>query len=130
MLYSKCIFISYSLNFSVHISCTYSNTISRLFIKLSGREEAKLAKHSDMSWKQDHPSTLFGNSVQKAERLLKQVKSHPEEIAIEHAFNQIERAENAFMNAKEYGEHLDTVQQNKEYLEQIKQQLREMQGEK
>jgi len=94
---------------------------------MAGRGELELAKHSDMSWKKDHPSTLFGNSVQKAERLLKHVKSHPEEIAIEHAFNQIEHAENAFMNATEYGEHLDTVQQNKEYLEQIKQQLHEMQ---
>ncbi len=86
----------------------------------------KVAKHSDTSWKQDHPSTLFSNSVQKADRLLKHAKSHPEEIAIEHAFNQIEHAENARVNAEQYGEHLDTVQQNKEYLAQIKQQLHEM----
>ncbi|MGE7114916.1 hypothetical protein [Lysinibacillus sp. NPDC047702] len=85
-----------------------------------------MAKHSDISWKQDHPSTLFSNSVQKAERLLKHAKSHPEEIAIEHAFDQIDHAENAYMNAHQYGEHLDTVQQNKEYLEQIKQQLHDM----
>jgi len=81
-----------------------------------------------MSWKQDHPSTLFGNSVQKAERLLKQAKSHPEEIAIEHAFNQIEHAENALLNAVEYGEHMDTIQQNKEHLDLIKRQLHEVQG--
>ncbi len=85
-----------------------------------------MAKHSDTSWKQDHPSTLFSNSVQKAERLLKHAKSHPEEIAIEHAFDQLDHAENAYMNAQQYGEHLDTVQQNKEYLEQIKQQLHDM----
>ncbi|MGG0656058.1 hypothetical protein [Rummeliibacillus pycnus] len=86
-----------------------------------------MAKHSDVSWKQDHPSTLFGNSVQKAERLLKQAKSHPEEIALEHAFNQISHAENALMNAVEYGEHMDTIQQNKEHLELIKHQLHEVQ---
>ncbi|WP_102693459.1 hypothetical protein [Rummeliibacillus pycnus] len=85
-----------------------------------------MAKHSDMSWKQDHPSTLFGNSVQKAERLLKQAKSHPEEIAIEHAFNQIDHAENALLNAVEYGEHMDTIQQNKEHLDLIKRQLHEV----
>ncbi|MFY0520482.1 hypothetical protein ACOMCU_22035 [Lysinibacillus sp. UGB7] len=85
-----------------------------------------MAKHSDTSWKQDHPSTLFSNSVQKAERLLKHAKSHPEEIAIEHAFDQIEHAENARFNAEQYGEHLDTVQQNNEYLEEIKQQLHDM----
>ncbi len=79
-----------------------------------------------MSWKQDHPSTLFGNSVQKAERLLKQAKSHPEEIAIEHAFNQIDHAENALLNAVEYGEHMDTIQQNKEHLDLIKRQLHEV----
>ncbi|MGE7623856.1 hypothetical protein ACQKMD_12555 [Viridibacillus sp. NPDC096237] len=86
-----------------------------------------MAKHSETSWKQDHPSTLFSNSVQKADRMLKQVKSHPEEIAIEHTFNQIEHAENARLNAEQYGENLDTVQQNKEYLELIKQQLHEVQ---
>lgn len=86
-----------------------------------------MAKHSDISWKQDHPSTLFSNSVQKADRMLKQVKSHPEEIGIEHTFNQIEHAENAHLNAERYGENLDTVQQNKENLELIKQQLHEVQ---
>lgn len=85
-----------------------------------------LAKHSDTSWKQDHPSILFSNSVLKADRLLKHAKSHPEEIALEHAFNQIKHAENARFNAEQYGEHLDIVQQNKESLEQIKQQLHEM----
>ncbi len=91
-----------------------------------GREENRLAKHSDTSWKQDHPSTLFSNSVQKADRMLKHAKSHPEEMAIEHAFDQIKHAENARLNAEQYGEHLDIVQQNKDYLEQIKQQLHEM----
>ncbi|AMO31586.1 hypothetical protein J2D69_23255 [Lysinibacillus sphaericus] len=85
-----------------------------------------MAKHSDTSWKQDHPSTLFSNSVQKADRMLKHAKSHPEEMAIEHAFDQIKHAENARLNAEQYGEHLDIVQQNKDYLEQIKQQLHEM----
>lgn len=41
--------------------------------------------------------------MQKADRLLKHAKSHPEEIAIEHAFNQIKHAENARFNAEQYG---------------------------
>ncbi|MFJ7734732.1 hypothetical protein ACIQ2D_00210 [Lysinibacillus sp. NPDC097287] len=86
-----------------------------------------MAKHSETSWKQDHPSTLFGNSVQKAYRLLTHAKSHPEEIAVEHAFDQISHAENAHSNAVQYGEHLDMVQQNKALLEQVKQQLHEVQ---
>ncbi|MEO4055331.1 hypothetical protein [Solibacillus sp. CAU 1738] len=85
-----------------------------------------MAKHSHMSWKQDHPSTLSSNSVQKAERLLKLAKSHPEEMAVEHVFNQITHAENALLNAEQYGEHLDIVQQNKDQLELIKQQLHEV----
>lgn len=94
---------------------------------MAGRDEAKLAKHSHVSWKQDHPSTLSSNSVQKAERLLKIAKSHPEEMAIEHTFNQISHAENALINAEQYGEHLDIVQQNKDNLAKIKQQLHEVQ---
>ena len=84
-----------------------------------------MAKHSDTSWKKDHPSTLFSNSVQKANRAVKQAMSHPEEIAIEHAFNSIDHAENALMNAEQHQEHMDTVEQNKEMLDTIKQQLQE-----
>lgn len=84
-----------------------------------------MAKHSDTSWKQDHPSTLLSNSVQKANRAVKQAMSHPEEIAIEHAFNSIEHAENALMNAERHQEHMDMVEQNKEMLDTIKQQLEE-----
>ncbi|WP_413366838.1 DUF2564 family protein [Lysinibacillus sp. 3P01SB] len=84
-----------------------------------------MAKHSDTSWKKDHPSTLLTNSVQKANRAVKQAMSHPEEIAIEHAFNSIEHAENALMNAEQHQEHMDTVEQNKEMLDTIKQQLEE-----
>lgn len=87
-----------------------------------------MAKHSDTSWKQDHPSTLLSNSVQKADRAVKQAMSHPEEIAVEHAFNSIERAENALSNAEQYNEHLDTVEQNKAHLEGLKHQLHETQG--
>lgn len=86
-----------------------------------------MAKHSDTSWKKDHPSTLLSNSVQKANRAVKQAMSHPEEIAIEHAFNAISHAENALSNAEQHNEHMDTVQQNKEQLELIKQQLQETQ---
>lgn len=86
-----------------------------------------MAKHSDTSWKKDHPSTLFSNSVQKANRAVKQVMSHPEEIAMEHAFNAITRAENALFNAEQHNEHMDTVTQNKEQLEQVKMQLNEVQ---
>lgn len=94
---------------------------------MAGREEIVLAKHSDTSWKQDHPSTLSSNSVQKAERMLKIAKSHPEEMAVEHTFDQIAHSEKAILNAEEYGEHLDIVQQNKEQLERIKQQLQKVQ---
>jgi len=87
-----------------------------------------LAKHSVTSWKKDHPSTLLSNSVQKADRAVKQAMSHPEEFAIEHAFNSISHAENALTNAEQYDEHMDTVQQNKEQLELIKQQLHEAQA--
>ncbi|MNJ53183.1 hypothetical protein D3C77_485630 [compost metagenome] len=86
-----------------------------------------MAKHSDTSWKKDHPSTLLSNSVQKADRAVKQAMSHPEEITVEHAFNSISHAENAVLNAEQHDEHMDTVQQNKEQLEQVKQQLQEVQ---
>ncbi|MGM9950618.1 MAG: DUF2564 family protein [Lysinibacillus sp.] len=84
-----------------------------------------MAKHSDTSWKKDHPSTLLSNSVQKANRAVKQAMSHPEEMAIEHAFNSIDHAENALLNAEQHQEHMDTVEQNKEMLDTIKQQLQE-----
>ncbi|MFJ7952714.1 hypothetical protein ACIQZG_14410 [Lysinibacillus sp. NPDC096418] len=87
-----------------------------------------MGKRTETSWKQDHPSTLFGNSVQKAYRLLKHAKQHPEEMAVEHAFDQIFHAENSFANAVQHGEHLDMVQQNKELLEQIRHELHEVQN--
>ncbi|MFF5996013.1 hypothetical protein AAGS61_14865 [Lysinibacillus sp. KU-BSD001] len=86
-----------------------------------------MAKHSDTSWKKDHPSTLFSNSVQKADRAVKQAMSHPEEIAVEHAFNSISHAENARSNAEQRNEHMDLVEQNTEHLELMKQQLQEAQ---
>lgn len=86
-----------------------------------------MAKHTDQSWKQDHPSTLFSNSVQKADRAVKQAMSHPQEIAVEHAFNAISHAENAKMNAIEHNEHTDIIEQNIAHLEQLKQQIEEVQ---
>ena len=86
-----------------------------------------MAKHTDQSWKQDHPSTLFSNSVQKADRAVKQAMSHPEEIAIEHAFNSISHAENAKLNAVQHNEHMDIVEQNIAYLNQLKEQIEEVQ---
>ncbi|CAM5222764.1 hypothetical protein UACE39S_01012 [Ureibacillus acetophenoni] len=83
-------------------------------------------KHSSGSWKQDHPSTLFGNAVQRADRAVKQAMSHPQEIAVEHAFNSIEHAENAYENARQHNEHLDMVESNKEHLDMVKQQLDEV----
>lgn len=85
-----------------------------------------MAKDSKPSWKKDHPSTFLSNSVLKADRSVKQAMSHPEEIAAEHAFNSILRAENAFANAVERNEHMDTVQQNKEQLDLMRQQLNEV----
>ena len=90
-----------------------------------GKERGTMAKHSDKSWKKDHPGTLLSNSVQKADRAVKQVMSHPEEIAVEHAFNSISHVENALLNAEQHNEHMDTVEQSKEQLELIKQQLNE-----
>ena len=77
------------------------------------------------SWKQNHPITLLSNSVEKSERAVKQVLSHPEEIAVEHAFNALEHSENALHNAEERQEHLDLVEQNKAKLSELKQQLYE-----
>ena len=75
------------------------------------------------SWKQNHPITLLSNSVGKSERAVKQVMSHPEEIAVEHAFNALEHSENALYNAEQRQEHLDVVEQNKQKLSNLKQQL-------
>lgn len=88
-----------------------------------------LAKHSDISWKKDHPSTLSSNSVEKAQRMLQSVRSHYEEIAVEHIFDQISHAEKAIQTAEEFGEHLDIVEQNKKQLKQVKQQLSKFQKE-
>ncbi|MCM3638753.1 hypothetical protein M3152_13690 [Sporosarcina luteola] len=85
-----------------------------------------MANDSKPSWKKDHPSTFLSNSVLKADRSVKQAMSHPEEMAAEHAFNSILRAENAFANAVERNEHMDTVQQNKEQLDLMRQQLNEV----
>ncbi|MFS0690587.1 hypothetical protein AB1K89_15230 [Sporosarcina sp. 179-K 8C2 HS] len=85
-----------------------------------------MAKDSKPSWKKDHPSTFLSNSVLKADRSVKQAMSHPEEMAVEHAFNSILRAENAYANAVERHEHMDTVQQNKEQLELMKEQWNEV----
>ena len=84
-----------------------------------------MAKHSDTSWKKDHPSTLLSNSVQKADRAVKQAMSHPEEMGVEHAFNSIAHAENALLNAEKRQEHMDTVGQSKDQLASIKQKLHE-----
>lgn len=86
-----------------------------------------MAKDSDKSWKKDNPNTFLTNSVEKANRSVKQAMSHPEEIAVEHAFHSIERAEKSLLNAVQYDERLDAVQQNKELLDQMKQQLHETQ---
>lgn len=73
---------------------------------------------------------LSTNSVQKAERLLKIVKSRPEEMAVEHVFEQVKRVENARSNAEQYGEHLDIVQQNKEQIARITQELHDLKSTK
>ncbi|GAB6989773.1 hypothetical protein [Paenibacillus pini] len=82
-----------------------------------------MAKHSDTSWKLEHPSTLLRNSVQKANHAVKQVLSHPEEQVIEQAYNALSHAENALVNAEQLHENMDTVQQDREQLELMKQQL-------
>ncbi|NYF25697.1 hypothetical protein [Sporosarcina sp. JAI121] len=85
-----------------------------------------MAKNSDTSWKKDNQNTFLSNSVQKADRAVKQAMSHPEEIAVEHAFNSISRAEKAFSNAEQNIEQADSVQQNKEQLDLMKQQLNDV----
>lgn len=77
------------------------------------------------SWKRQHPGTFFSNSVEKAERAVKQVMSNPEEMAIEHAFNSIDHAQNAYVNAEEFNENLDNIQQNKEQLDGLIKQMNE-----
>lgn len=86
---------------------------------------------SNPSWKKNHPSSQLSKAVEKAERSVKQAMSHPEEMAVEHAFNSILRAENAFANAVELNEHMDTVHQNKEQLDDLRKQLKDIheQGE-
>ncbi|MFS0575775.1 hypothetical protein AB1K83_09075 [Sporosarcina sp. 179-K 3D1 HS] len=86
-----------------------------------------MAKDSETSWKKDHPGTFFSNSVQKANRAVKQAMSHPEEMGVEHAFNSIARAENALLNAEQFNEHMDSVQQNKDQLDLMKQELNKVQ---
>ena len=87
-----------------------------------------MGKDTDTSWKKDNPNTFLSNSVQKADRAVKQAMSHPEEIAVEHAFTSISRAEKAFSNAEQHNEQANSVQQNKEQLELMKQQLNDVQG--
>lgn len=86
-----------------------------------------MAKHSDVSWKQDHPCSLLSNSVQKANLAVKQAMSHPEEQTVDQAFDSISHAENALYNAEQYQEHMDIVEQNREQLELLKQQLNQTQ---
>ncbi|WEK54427.1 MAG: hypothetical protein P0Y55_18135 [Candidatus Cohnella colombiensis] len=85
-----------------------------------------MAEHSDTSWKNDHPSTLLSNSVQRADHAVKQAMSNPVETAIEQAYNSIEHTENALLHAEHQQENMDTVEQNKQQLERMKQQLREV----
>ena len=72
-----------------------------------------MGKQSDTSWKKDNPNTFLSNSVQKADRAVKQAMTHPEEIAVEHAFNSISRADKAFSHAEQQDEQPNSVQQNK-----------------
>lgn len=78
------------------------------------------------SWKQNHPITLLSNSVERTERAVKQAMSHPEEFAVEHAFNSLERTENALSNAEQRQEHMDIVEQNKAKLNELKQNIQEI----
>ena len=87
-----------------------------------------MAKDSDISWKKDSPNTFLNNSVQKADRAVKQAMSHPEEMAVEHALNSISHAEKAFLNAEQHNEQTNPVQQSKEQLDLMKQQLNDVQG--
>ncbi|CAM3276618.1 hypothetical protein FITA111629_14195 [Filibacter tadaridae] len=87
-----------------------------------------MAKGSDARRRRDNPNTFLSNSVEKADRAVKQAMSHPEEIAIEHAFNSILRAEKSFANAEQHDEENDLVRQNKEQLAMMKRQLSDVQG--
>lgn len=87
-----------------------------------------MAKHSDTSWKQDHPVSLLGNAVQRANRAVKQAMSHPEEQLIEQAQHSLSHAEQSLNNAIKFDEHLDIVQQNQELLEELKQELEQTQN--
>ncbi|MBD8032174.1 MULTISPECIES: hypothetical protein [Solibacillus] len=78
------------------------------------------------SWKQNHPISLLSNSVERTERAVKQAMSHPEEFAVEHAFNSLERTENALSNAEQKQEHMDIVEQNKAKLDELKQNILEI----
>lgn len=78
------------------------------------------------SWKQNHPITLLSNSVERTERAVKQAMSHPEEFAVEHAFNSMERTENALANAEQRQEHMDIIEQNKSKLDELKQSILEI----
>ena len=80
------------------------------------------------SWKQNHPISLLSNSVERTERAVKQAMSHPEEFAVEHAFNSLERTENALANAEQKQEHMDIVEQNKSKLDELKQNILEIDG--
>lgn len=84
-----------------------------------------MAKHSDTSWKQDHPSTLLSNAVQRANRAVKQALTHPADQVIDQAYQSISHAEQSLQNAVQFNEHMDTVQQNEEQLELMKQQLQQ-----
>ncbi|WP_460323675.1 hypothetical protein [Paenibacillus sp. YSY-4.3] len=86
-----------------------------------------MAKHSNTSWKKNHPNSLLSNSVEKADRSVRQAMSHPEGTTVEHAVNSISHAENALFNAEQHDEHMDTVQQYKERLELAKEHLQEVQ---
>lgn len=113
------------LQFNLHTSIAIFHTTCSIII-LTQKGMIRLAKHSGPSWKKEHPSTLTSNSVQKADRAVKQVMSHPEEVALEHAFNSISRAENSLKNAEQKEEHMDIVEQNKTHLNELKQQLHEV----
>lgn len=86
-----------------------------------------MARHSDVTWKQDHPCSLLSNSVQKANLSVKQAMSYPGEQTVGQAYDSISHAENALYNAEQFQEHMDIVEQNKEQLEQLKQQLNDTQ---
>lgn len=86
-----------------------------------------MGKKSDTTWKQDHPVSLLSNSVQRANRAVKQALSHPDAQLVEQAQQSMSHAEQALNNAAEYEEHMDIVQQNQDQLELMKQQLQQAQ---